>query len=347
MLPRIIIVEDDLVTQEILESRLSSQEVSFQICGTGEEALSQLRENAYDLMLLDYNLPDYSGMELAKKIQDEDLSGGIPIFSITAADTSGFSKEATAVGIVEFVEKPLDFDKLFHLFEKYLSFRLSKKAKGKNKEKGQKIQLPKSVPGVNLELGVQRWGGEVVYLGALKNFVRRFSEKIEDLEAHVARLDYSAIKQMAHLFKGAAGNMNATELFEAAKKLEKSAVKEKEQEVIEAFDYLKESFNVCANSVKNLLETHSTEIAPAEIKEVSNAEVLDILNKIIEVLNKGEGLEAEKLLQEFQGQLIGSFERGFLDLLLEEINEFNLESASTRLQNIKTELKKAMDDGSG
>ena len=83
---RIMIVEDDVLIAKGLETIIESidDNLDVSITGYAEEALRYMEDNHYDAFLLDIQLEDYSGIELAKKIRDRDEYKLTPIIFITA-----------------------------------------------------------------------------------------------------------------------------------------------------------------------------------------------------------------------------------------------------------------------
>ena len=86
---RIMIVEDDMLIAKGLEAIIKSidDNLDISITGYAEEALRYIENNHYDAFLLDIQLEDYSGIELAKKIRDRDEYKLTPIIFITAIPT--------------------------------------------------------------------------------------------------------------------------------------------------------------------------------------------------------------------------------------------------------------------
>lgn len=86
---RIMIVEDDMLIAKGLEAIIKSidDNLDISITGYAEESLRYIENNHYDVFLLDIQLEDYSGIELAKKIRDRDEYKLTPIIFITAIPT--------------------------------------------------------------------------------------------------------------------------------------------------------------------------------------------------------------------------------------------------------------------
>ena len=118
MKPSILIVDDDGVMQETLSGVLRKRGYEIFSVGSGNEALSMIKKNVIDLILLDMRLPDIDGLEVLKKIKEFDTE--ILVIMMTA-----FSDVQTAVlamksGAYDYINKPFELDELKLLIEKGL-----------------------------------------------------------------------------------------------------------------------------------------------------------------------------------------------------------------------------------
>ncbi|HEY8507668.1 MAG TPA: response regulator [Steroidobacteraceae bacterium] len=83
-LHRVLVVEDDTHEQVSIERLLASDDVQVTLAGTAREALEQLHRNTFDCMVLELTLPDLSGIELLKKMSEEDGLAFPPVIVHTA-----------------------------------------------------------------------------------------------------------------------------------------------------------------------------------------------------------------------------------------------------------------------
>jgi two-component system response regulator AtoC len=118
MMPAILIVDDDDVMRETLFDVLKRGGYEVYSVGSGNEALSVIKKNIIDLILLDMRLPDLNGLEVLKKIKEIDTE--ISVIIMTA-----FSDVQTAVlamksGAYHYINKPFELEELKLLIEKGL-----------------------------------------------------------------------------------------------------------------------------------------------------------------------------------------------------------------------------------
>ena len=116
---RILIVEDDPVSQEYIREILKSSEASMDITGNGEEGLEYYRTHKnYSLILLDLQLPGMNGIEIIEQIRKEDNS--TPIIAQTAYAMGRDKEKCLQAGCNEFITKPFNAHTLISIMDNYL-----------------------------------------------------------------------------------------------------------------------------------------------------------------------------------------------------------------------------------
>jgi DNA-binding NtrC family response regulator len=106
----ILIIDDEAAIRESLQTLLELEGYEVEIAETGEEGLARIGENTYDLVLLDYALPDRNGIEVLADIRDRDPE--FPVIMITAYGTVENAVRAMQGGAANFIQKPWDNEKL-------------------------------------------------------------------------------------------------------------------------------------------------------------------------------------------------------------------------------------------
>src|SRR5262249_368054 len=106
----ILIVEDDADLGFLLQELLKREGYGVEVVETAAEARQRLQRGMYDLILLDYKLPDGDGLELLPHFQD--LAPDVPIILMTAFSTRQIALEATRMGAHDFFNKPFDLQEV-------------------------------------------------------------------------------------------------------------------------------------------------------------------------------------------------------------------------------------------
>src|SRR4030043_791278 len=118
MKPSILIVDDDEVMQETLSDVLKKRGYEIFSIGSGNGALSMMKKNVIDLILLDMRLPDINGLEVLKKIKEFDTE--ILVIMMTAYSDVQTAVSAMKSGAYHYINKPFELEELQLLIEKGL-----------------------------------------------------------------------------------------------------------------------------------------------------------------------------------------------------------------------------------
>jgi two-component system KDP operon response regulator KdpE len=105
----ILIVDDEPQIRRVLRTTLSSQGYTVVEARSGEEALEQIRTERADLILLDVNLPEMSGLDTCREIR---RSMDVPIIMLTVRDSERDKVQALDAGADDYVVKPFGADEL-------------------------------------------------------------------------------------------------------------------------------------------------------------------------------------------------------------------------------------------
>jgi len=112
---KILVVEDEARLAELLRRGLSEEGHTVDVCGTGAQAIVQARTIAYDVMVLDWTLPDQDGLEVVRVIRARGQS--LPVLFLTARSQLGERVLALRSGADDFLVKPFAFEELLARLE--------------------------------------------------------------------------------------------------------------------------------------------------------------------------------------------------------------------------------------
>jgi CheY-like chemotaxis protein len=117
---KILVVEDDLITQEILALYLQEYE-NVSVVASGEEAINNCLLNAYDIILMDIRLKNgIDGVKTFKKIKEIDTYKDIPVLAITAYAMRGDKEYFLQEGFDGYLAKPFVKDTFLDFIKQFL-----------------------------------------------------------------------------------------------------------------------------------------------------------------------------------------------------------------------------------
>jgi two-component system response regulator AtoC len=118
-MPRVLVVDDDPQTRELLCEFLTAKAYEVSEAATGGEGLKRLREERPHLVLLDINLPDISGLEVLREAKAIDPAVGV--IMVTGLQEEEIGRQAMRDGAFDYITKPLDLQYL----EKSLWYKIT------------------------------------------------------------------------------------------------------------------------------------------------------------------------------------------------------------------------------
>lgn len=106
---KILVADDDQLSQYIIERMLEKQGHQFVPVYDGEQCLQALEEGSFDLIFMDIQMPGMGGIEATRRIRArEDEKRSIPIVALTSHAMEGDRERFIAAGMDDYLSKPLD-----------------------------------------------------------------------------------------------------------------------------------------------------------------------------------------------------------------------------------------------
>ncbi len=210
----ILMVEDNPASQELLSIILKNFEFDVGIASHGREAVEKVKENSYDLILMDLQMPVMGGVE-ATRIIREQLHKTMPILALTAGISDDDKEHCLAAGMNDYLLKPIEIDKLRDKIFHWIKGVSQDKPVSRKEESGIKWDKQKAMK----ELGIP----EELYLELVDGFIKQSATAIQDLEKFFQDRNFDGVAKAAHFIKGAAGNLRIEEIHATTKELEAAA----------------------------------------------------------------------------------------------------------------------------
>ncbi|MBG8554112.1 PAS domain S-box protein [Hymenobacter guriensis] len=116
---KILVVEDIALNQLLMKTLLEDFGFEMEVAGNGKIALEKLRTTRYDIVLMDLQMPVMNGFEATEYIRNE-LRLNVPIIALTADVTTVDVEKCKAVGMNDYISKPIDDKLLYSKIIKYL-----------------------------------------------------------------------------------------------------------------------------------------------------------------------------------------------------------------------------------
>jgi len=116
---KVMVVEDNPINMKLMDTLLSKYGIIIDKAGNGKEAVEILRkDNPYDIIFMDMQMPEMNGIDATKIIRKE-ICKDTPVIALSAAVLKEDRKNATEAGMNDFLEKPVNIEKLKEVLKKY------------------------------------------------------------------------------------------------------------------------------------------------------------------------------------------------------------------------------------
>ena len=124
----ILLAEDDVVNQKLIRRLLEKRRHEVVVVSDGQSVLDKIAERRFDLILMDIHMPVLDGLETTKRIRKREAGGGdhVPIIALTASMLDQDKERCLAVGMDEFLTKPIDQDSFFAAIDAVIDRRSSR-----------------------------------------------------------------------------------------------------------------------------------------------------------------------------------------------------------------------------
>ena len=106
--PKILIIEDDTPVAMMMVHALSRAGCDALVANTGGKGMELARENKFDLITLDVDLPDISGFEICSELKQRHLSCHTPIVFVSGRPCENDRQRGLELGAVDYITKPFD-----------------------------------------------------------------------------------------------------------------------------------------------------------------------------------------------------------------------------------------------
>ncbi len=248
---KVLVAEDNKTNQMLITILLSEYGIDYVMAEDGLEALKEFQNGSFDLVLMDNNMPNMSGIEATEKIlayEHEMKLPFTPIIALTANATTEDRERFLSSGMDGFLAKPLDVSELETVLNLYLEVqdgRLYAK-----EDKGMEVEQKQCVENsyFDYEALSEKIGLPIKMIERLvESFMDDSPKVLDKLREAVSNEDMANIELYAHSIKGSAANLSLETLVNEAKEMEIAA---KEKSVSYDYSIALETLEQILDSIK-------------------------------------------------------------------------------------------------
>ncbi|QCO14870.1 response regulator [Azospirillum brasilense] len=232
---RLLLVEDNSISQEVAREILERAGARVTLAGNGYEAIASVEEAdpPFDLVLMDVQMPEMDGFEATRRLRARPAGQGLPIIAMTASALPSDRQRCLDGGMDDHIAKPIDVDQLFSVVTRWLGQPPAGALAAGGLVAGglvagapllpkpmpfaARASLPIELPGIDVQDALHRLDGDVgLFRKFVCDFARTYDGVADGIAVALASGDLPRAKALGHELKSLAGNIGARRLSAAA-----------------------------------------------------------------------------------------------------------------------------------
>lgn len=343
---RVLLAEDNLINQEVARAILRNVGIEVDVANNGQEAVEAVFKKTYDAVLMDVQMPVLDGFQAVEMIHADPAHHNLPIIAMTAHAMQGDREKCLAVGMDDYLSKPIQSDLLYSTLMKWIHPKSQGHVRptvfDRRSVSSSQTDLIDTLPGLDIAAGLNRLAGNRrLYRDLILQFAREYAKTPREIREALARGEYPNIRMRAHAIHGVAANLSALALQAAARELETVAGSGSQDTISEAVNRFERAWHEVMDSAARLANTHASELIPETPRTEAftppdPTTIVPLLMKLKRTLEENN-MEAEDIMEELSQYLGSGVTHPSLNDLERQIGNFDFDQALNTLQALAGE----------
>lgn len=216
----VLLVEDTLINRQVAEQFLQRFGLRVGNAENGLQALEQLAEDRFDLVLMDIHMPEMDGLEATRRIRGDPRLRHLPIVAMTADAMTGDRERYLAAGMNDYLSKPLSLEALQHVLMKHLA-HTGDAPRQSTPPPALEAPVRRELAGIDLDLALEQLGGNRdLHHRLLGEFHTAYRDADSRIDQAIAADQRDTALRLAHSLKSASTQIGATDLGKASAAVE-------------------------------------------------------------------------------------------------------------------------------
>jgi len=227
---RVLVVDDNQINQQVAREVLLGGGLQVDLAATGMEAVRMVEACRYDAVLMDIQMPEMDGYEATALIRARHSTAQLPVIAMTAHAVPGFRENSLAMGMNDYITKPIEPERLFEVLAGWIIGRAAPALPAPGSGSGSVPEAQAGIAdgggsaaglasesgidaGIDTSAALVRLGGNRRLLTVLlEKFVEEFAGTPAQLAAAIGAGNTEQAALLVHKVKGAAGNLSMDQL---------------------------------------------------------------------------------------------------------------------------------------
>lgn len=218
---KVLIAEDNQMNQQLMKHLMKQWGIDYALVNNGREALEELSQNKYSLVLMDIQMPEMDGYTTTQAIRNE-LHLDVPIVAMTAHAMVGEKERCLSFGMNDYISKPVKETELFAILKQYA--RPYEQAGEKKAAEAPQTELIDLAYLKELSMGDPEFENAII-----RQFIVQVPDELTLLQEAISFNNFQRVKSLAHSMKSTVAYLGlADKLHPALQRMEAEAVAAKE-----------------------------------------------------------------------------------------------------------------------
>ena len=217
--PRVMVVDDNAINRRVAREILENAGCTVTTVEGGEQAIAEVQQQPFDIVLMDIQMPDMNGVEATRQIRTLNLPVLPPIVAMTAYSMQDDKDKFMKAGLDEYISKPILPDEMLGKVASLTGFSLQTEAVAPAKATETDHDALEVISESVLEK-LKKYGGEELVQESLQDFETEASELLDHISEAMQRKDYSGMLKDLHTLKGNSSTLGVLRVAHWAKTIE-------------------------------------------------------------------------------------------------------------------------------
>ncbi|SKB69656.1 Signal transduction histidine kinase [Lachnospiraceae bacterium] len=229
---RVLVVDDTPMNITVIKALLKQNKIEVDSAESGAEAIEKVKENHYDIVFLDFRMPNMTGIETLHAIRklEQNMCKDSPFICLTANAVTGAMEEYRKAGFDDVITKPVDpallQDKLlFYIPQDMIKINMDAALGIESNDDEPEVEIPeglKNIPFMSIEDGIENCGSAEAFLDTVNVFYSGFKKQVGAIQGFLDAGDIENYTIKVHALKSSARIIGIGKLSTLAAALEKA-----------------------------------------------------------------------------------------------------------------------------
>lgn len=343
---KVLLVEDNQMNQELAVSLLNSVGLTTMIANNGKESLEMLKKDAFDLVLMDIQMPVMDGLSATREIRarEDEYFKNVPILAMSARAFQKDTEECLQAGMNAHIVKPIDPSLLYEELARFLEVAAespNKVSEGEtssvSSEDKEFIAQFQKVRNFDATSGLYHANSSRnMYLKILQGFVRDYGGSNFNLRKLIEDHNYEEATRVVHTIKGLCGTIGASHLQNLGAHLE-TDLSQKISNMTEFgnFEELLKNLVDDLGVVLANIATDQTATVQKQVDPEAQSKLKAAVDALGDALDKCSSTLCKRILEDLENIAFEKDQERLLNKLKEQVEDYDFTEAGDTLDALK------------